>query len=70
MPSQKVGTERPNNPTEVASQSKGVPFLTAETTPNGIPIASAITKAIAESCSVTGSFCRISVVIGAESSQL
>ena len=70
MPSQKVGTESPNNPTEFASQSSGVPFLTAETTPSGIPMASAKKNAITESCSVTGSFCKISVVTGAESPQL
>ena len=59
IPSQKFGVEMPHSANRFAAQSHAVPFFTAETIPEGIPISRAIRIAIEASWSVTGSFCMI-----------
>ena len=56
IPSQKFGVDRPQSATPLAIQSQARSFFTAATTPAGMPIRQAMTKAIVPSCSVTGSF--------------
>ena len=56
MPSQKFGVDSPHSANRFAPTSHAVSFFTAEITPAGMPIRSAMRNAIEASCSVTGSF--------------
>ncbi len=64
MPSQKLGMDMPDNAAMLAPISTGLPLRTAAMMPMGMPTSSAKNIAMAASCSVTGSFCAISVVTG------
>ena len=64
MPSQKLGVLMPHSAMPLATLSHQVPRPTAAMMPAGMPMASAITIAMAASCSVTGSFCLTSSSTG------
>ena len=69
MPSQKFGVEMPNSAMPLATQSTGRSRRTAERTPAGTPISTAIRKAMTASWKVTGSFARISCATGSRMRQ-
>ena len=64
MPSQKWGTERPESATALAATSMAVPRRTAESTPVGMPITSAMSIEQTASSMVTGSLEASSSVTG------
>ena len=58
MPSQKFGVDSPHSAKRFTPTSHAVSFFTADITPAGMPMRSAMRIAIVASCSVTGSFSR------------